>query len=84
MAIEQLESLGALTDRLGELTEQGLSQAAALPGGRYSDVVFLVCTDPDGEWFYLGDRSGDNLKFRTYPIGELHDVPYLLLTKDYI
>lgn len=57
-------SVERLEEMLEDLRVSGASRVAVMGYGRYDDVLFVACTEPDGEWRTLENPTGDGLEWR--------------------
>lgn len=69
---DTIKDVDYLRDVLNEMSfEMGVDRAALLTHTSSGEALyFLVCTDPDGEWFFIED-VGDNGKWRYLSLDDL-------------
>lgn len=67
MATTRVTTKERLLELLSDLNyEAGCDQAAMVENSQTSSVQFLVCTEPDADWWWLNDKSGDQWKYKRY------------------
>lgn len=74
-----------LLEVLDAFTADGCDLVAICGGSSVDSVQLLACTDPDGEWWWMQDTSGDQWAFSRHErVSEMHiGNPTLVLFPDH-